>query len=136
MSLANEIDDRTTKEQLRDLGVLEALTVENVRWIKPYSSHPKSRLVTVGKEHIRMPAFIVDDLGGRMFIGTGKYRGSTVLLLKADKEGYKPCSMKTGRKKVINAPGLIARLLKAGITPGCYEPVKIKGGWMCERVKP
>jgi hypothetical protein len=128
-------EHRSPREIYREMGIVETLTVEKVRWVRPYSSHPRSGLVTIGSRIIHLPAFITDDLGERVLIGVGKYRGQIVLLIKAAEEGYKHGSSNKGNKRHINAPKLIETLLKAGAKRGCYEPVKIRGGWMCERVK-
>lgn len=138
MSLASSIDDRTVGQQLRDLGVVEVskITVEGVRWLRPRSSHPRSGLVTIGTM-VYLPAFVTDDLGEKIIFGTGKYQGRAVLLIKAaeNEKGYKHGGTKGSLKRMINAPKMLERLKSAGVGRGLYEPVKVRGGWVCERVE-
>ncbi len=142
MNLASKIagpaDDRTVAEQLRDLNVdvIGTVTLEKVRWVRPYANHPRAGVVTVGKTYIGLPAFVVDDLGCRALAGAGKYQGRPVLLLKPDDNGYKIHGRKESSKGFMNAPGMIEELIRAGVKHGCYEPVKVRGGWMCEKVSP
>lgn len=134
---AKDYDDRTVAEQLRDLGLeKETITLEKIRWVRPYSSHPRAGLVTVGKTSVSLPVFVIDDLGERVLIGTGKYQGRPVLLIRASQKGYKVYSANHGNKKMINSAKMVEGLLRAGVKRGYYEPVKVRGGWMCERVTP
>ncbi len=132
-----DYDDRTVAEQLHDLGLeKETITLEKIRWVRPYSSHPRAGLVTVGKNVIHLPVFVVDDLGERVIIGTGRYQGRLVLLIRSSQKGYKAYGTDRGNKKMINSAKLIEGLLRAGVKRGYYEPVKVRGGWMCEKVTP
>ena len=135
MSLANELEDRSTEEVLRDLGVLEETVVKDVRWVRPYRSHPNSGLIKIGTSVIHLPDFITDDLGDKLIIGTGRYRGRVVLLIRAirgGEKGYRHYKAKAGAKHLISSPKLVESLVRAGLKRGHYEPVKIKGGWMGE----
>ena len=128
-------ENRTAKQELQEQGVLETMTLESVKWAKPYDTHVKANIVTLGKSGVYLPAFITNDLGERIMVGTGKYRGRIVLLIKADPNGYKHNGQAKGKKRgVVNAQ-LAERLARAGAKSGQYEPVKITGGWMCEGVE-
>lgn len=113
MSLLEQVegkdyDDRTVSEQLQDLGLeKETITLDKIRWVRPYASHPKAGLVTVGKTSVGLPAFVVDDLGDRALVGTGKYQGNLVLLIRSDDEGYKIHNRKESNKGIMTAPGMI-----------------------------
>ena len=131
-----DYDDRTVAEQLQDLGLeKETITLDKIRWIRPHSSHPKAGLVTVGKGVVYLPTFVTEDVGERVLIGTGRYQGRLVLLIRASQKGYKTYSARNGNKKMINSPKMVEGLLRVGIKRGHYEPVKVRGGWMCERAR-
>lgn len=128
--------DRTPEQELQSLGVIEKPpTVEGIKWTKPHGARKDSALVNLGKSGLFLPSFVTDDLGPRIMIGTGKFKGKLVLLLKSDVKGYLHYGQKRGRKRCIASSGLKEMLTRAGAQFGYYEPVKITGGWMCERVE-
>lgn len=130
-------ENRTVQDEYRALDVIDdsTITVEKVRWIKPRSHHPRSVVVTIGERTVHLPGFVANDIGGRVLFGTGKYQGRAVLLVKADEKGYRHYKIKGGLKRSVVSINLVNSLLQAGIQRGTYEPIRIKGGWMCERVK-
>ena len=128
-------ESRTTKQEIQAQGILESRSVEDVRWVRPYRSHPNSGLIKIGTSVIHLPDFITDDLGDKLIIGTGRYRGRVVLLIRAirgGEKGYRHYKAKAGAKHLISSPKLVESLVRAGLKRGHYEPVKIKGGWMGE----
>ena len=131
MSLANEIDDRTVEEQLRDLGVVveRKNEVAGVKWVFPRYITKKSLLISVTKKGVYLPAN-VDGLKGKILLGTGTYRGNKVLLIKTDPKGYQLTIPTKGRRPHISNKTVINQLMAAGLKPGYYELIKIKGGYM------
>jgi hypothetical protein len=132
-------ESRTTKQEIQAQGILEDRAVEGVRWVRPYRSNPGAGLIKIGTSVIHLPDFITAELGDKLMIGTGRYQGRPVLLMRAVKEnerGYSHYKNKTGTKHLVSSLKLVESLVKAGLKRGHYEPVKIQGGWMCERVKP
>jgi len=130
-------EHRTPEEELRALGVLEETVVKDVRWVRPYRSHPNSGLIKIGTSVIHLPDFITAELGERILIGPGRYQGCPVLLIRAVKEnerGYSHYKNKTGFKRLVNNPRLVESLIKAGLKRGHYAPIKLRGGWMGEKV--
>lgn len=85
-----------------------------------------------------LPVFVAEDLGERVLFATGKYKGRTVLLIRSPGEGeraYLHHEKNRGTKRCINSTVLVEALLERGAQLGRYEPIKVRGGWMCERVK-
>lgn len=131
-------ENRTSEQELEAHGVFEKRAVTDIKWVQPYRSNPKSRLIKVGTTIIHLPDFIANDLGERVLIGTGKYNGRVVLLIKTveeGKKGYRHYGTPNTNKRLVNSPKLVESLIKAGAQRGYYEPIKIRGGWMCEEVK-
>ena len=134
-------ENRTIRDEYRALDVIDesAITIEEVRWVRPYANNSRSRLVTIGKSTIMLPVFVAEDLGKRVLFATGKYKGRTVLLIRSPGEGeraYLHHEKNRGTKRCINSSVLVEALLERGAQLGRYEPIKVRGGWMCERVKP
>ena len=110
----------------------ESVDVESVKWVKRHRNRRDSALVNVAKSGVFLPAFITDDLGPRIGIGTGFFKGRLVLLVKTDPSGYLHGGQKRGFKRSVVNKGLMESLLRAGAVEGYYRPIKITGGWMCQ----
>lgn len=133
MSLANEIDDRTVEEQLRDLGVevirKNSNTVTGVRWVQKNKkrSKPGKPAVTVSKKGLYFNVYATKMLkpnGKQYDFGAGDYQGKRVILLRESKNGYK-LSFKE-RYATSHAISMVEQLLNDGIKLGRYELVKLE----------
>ena len=62
-------EHRTPEQEIEALDVLSTPAVEDVRWVKPYRSHPKAGLIKLGTNIIHLPDFITDDLGEGVTLG-------------------------------------------------------------------
>ena len=142
MNLANEIDDRTVKEQLRDLGVQvvrrNTNTVTGVKWAKR-GAHKKLKppAVTISTNYIYFNVTAVTAIKPdrtRYEIGVGDYKNQKVLLMREGEGGYKASVKKDDKKgAVINSISLAGWLIDKGLKPGRYELVKlekVQGGYM------
>ena len=139
MSLANQVDDRTVAEQLRDLGVPierpNAMDLTGVKWVAPAGAHSTSSLIRVTRRGVYMLTPIAEDLQWKVSLGTGKLRGQTVLLIRHDPRGYKP-NVPGGRdgyksrRPYVGSRRVLSELFTAGLKEGLYEPRKAKGGWV------
>lgn len=138
MSLASDIDDRTVAEQLRDLGVpveRPNMEVTGVKWVAPAGAHRASSFIRVTQRGVYITIQMAEDLRWRVMFGTGKLKGQTVLLIRHDPRGYKPCvpggrNNKKSRRPYIGSPRVLKELFAAGLKEGLYEPRKAKGGWV------
>jgi hypothetical protein len=138
-------DDRSTEEQLRDLGV-EVIRpkakptpkVTGVKWaqrrkvtrrIKRRQQKPR---ITFCKYHLYFSVSatkILNPAGKSFEIGTCIMDGRKALILREDKKGYKiTVAKKKGCEFGQNgAPGLLNQLANAGLERGRYELVAAKG---------
>ncbi len=141
MSIANEIDDRTVEEQLRDLGVevirKNSNAVTGVKWVQKNKKHskPGKPMVRVNKKGLYINTYATKMLkpnGKQYDFGTGNYQGKRVILLRESKSGYKfSIARKDGSEyATTHTPGLVKQLLSAGIKQGRYILYEIRGGWM------
>ena len=135
MSLANDIDDRTTAEQLRDLNVevvqRNKKTITNAKWVeKNVQKKPKPPRVTVGDTYLYLNVVAARLIKHPISIGVGTYEGKKVLLVKIDPDGYK-VKMHKGKGGVcITNSCLAEHLLRLGIKKDRHELIKINDGWM------
>lgn len=144
MSLANEVDDRTVEQQLRDLGVdvirkNSNNTVTGVRWVQKNKkrSKPGKPAITVGKKGLYFNVYATKMLkpnGKQYDFGAGDYQGKRVILLRESKNGYKlSFKEKCTRYAISHAISMVEQLLNDGIKLGRYELVKlerVQGGYM------
>jgi hypothetical protein len=132
-------DDRSTEEQLRDLGV-EVIkkntgAVTGVKWAKRYAaSNRGAPAINVGDKNIYVNAAatkMLNPRGKRYDIGTGDYQGQRVMLIRESARGYKlTIAVNKGCVYAISSTlGLLQQLADAGIT-GRYNLIAIKGGWL------
>lgn len=147
MSLANDIDDRTIKQQLEDLNVeivRNRPTISGVKWAtrskktKPIKRAPKKPYINLSRHclYFNVTATkLLDPAGKRFEFGAADYtqRGKTVkvLLLREVEKGYKLTTKKGDcRYAQIHVPGLRHQLVSQGLQYGKYELVRVNDGWM------
>ena len=132
-------DDRSTEEQLRDLGVevvkKNAGAVTGVKWTKKSAKNIGLPTITVGDKNIYVNAAatkMLNPRGKRYDFGTGSYQGRRVILIRESTRGYKLTIAVNKGCVYANsaAEGLLRQLADAGLKPGRYELIAIKGGWM------
>lgn len=126
-------DNRTVAEQMRDLGVPierpKDTSLSGVKWISRPHVHGVTAYIRLTQKGIYLTNDMAKDLDWRVMFGSGEYQKQKVILVKHDPKGYRL----SGNKKSYPCaarPKVIKELLAAGLKPGRYEPVKIKGGWM------
>lgn len=144
MSLASDIDDRTVKQQLEDLGV-EVIRpkkeVVGVKWtVKKNRATTKKSKFPYMQMADRCITFntsargLLKNFEPEFRFGVGIYEGKNVVLLKEDSDGYRISITRAKNGKAYGgrtgASGLIAWLHEQGIENGRYELVVVKGGWM------
>lgn len=136
MSLADEIDDRSTAEQLRDLG-LEVVkkgakqTVTDVKWVHRYSRR-QVPTVNINEKQLyfnTIAAPLVKAGRQKYAIGAATLKPDQirVLLMRPDDKGRK---LTLGTKGGAQAGGkkLCPGLLAAGLQTGLYELRKAEAG--------
>ena len=130
--MPNSPDKETLSETLSNLGVAveRKNEITGVKWASPRHTNKRSLTINVTKRAVYLPAGVVDDLNGMVVLGTGTYRGDKVLLIKPDPKGYKLTLPSTGQKSYVSSKRVVSEIMAAGLKPGYYKPVKIKGGWM------
>jgi len=133
-------DDRSTEEQLRDLGV-EVIkkntgAVTGVKWVqKSASRKPVQPSATISEKrlYINVAATKMLNSRGKSYgVGAGDYQGQRVLLLRESDHGYS-LSIVTAKGSTYAtsvATSLLHQLHRLGLKPGRYELIAIKGGWM------
>jgi|LSQX01.3.fsa_nt_gb hypothetical protein len=135
--MTEEHERESVGKILHDLGVgVESKNeLTDVQWCgKGTQARLETNLITVGRGGVSIPQRVADDLAGqgvdRVAAGSGDYGGQKVILLKADKYGYRPARRKGCRKVTLVGKIVVRQLEEAGVREGYYKPHKIKGGWM------
>ena len=138
MSLANEIDDRTVEQQLRDLGVKIVRkntnnTVTGVKWVKKGAhKKPKKPWVTVSSRSMYFNIAtegLLNNYAAKYNFGVGDYKGHKVLIMTENPKGYTITKRKSGGG-IISNKALTGWLLDNGLKRGRYNLKAIKGGYM------
>lgn len=133
--LAQLIDDRTSEEQIRDLGVevvtKEAvkLNITGVKWLNQKKSPLKldPRMISLGKASLILGDKVLDWIGSdKILLGVGKSDDATVMLIKPSPKGSKISKTKTGSARV-GSKQLLDSLKKEGAIEGRYDVIKRKG---------
>ena len=138
MSLANEIDDRTVEEQLRDLGVgvirKKSNAITGVKWVRKNTYKTKPALtISTRRIYFNVAATKMLNLSSKRYdFGAGDYQEQRVILLFENDRGYKLTVVVKGScvSAVSSTSGLIRQLADVKIKPGRYILHKIKGGYM------
>jgi hypothetical protein len=143
VSLSSDIDDRTTAEQLRDLGVevvrkSKKPTVANVSWAKcrrltvPRRWKNVKPHISINKTYLYFNVAAIRILkpdGKKYQFGACDLNGKKAMILREQERGYRITIRRAGGSEFgqNGAPGLIRQLLKAGLDYGRYELVKAGG---------
>ena len=139
MRLTDAIDDRTTAEQLRDLGVEVVKenknTITGVRWADPEKGYNVKPRVSITDSSVYFSTAAVEMIkpeGKKYRFGAGRLGGVKVLLLQKvgeDEKGYAIRVTGRGDRRphgTASARGLRRQLHKAGIK-GRYELAMAEG---------
>ena len=139
MSLTDAIDDRTSEQQLRDLGVdvvkENKNTITGVRWADPEKGYNVKPRVSITDSSVYLSTAAVEMIkpeDKKFRFGAGRLGGVKVLLLQKVGEDEKGYAIRvTGRVDrrphgIASARGLRRQLHKAGIK-GRYELAMAEG---------
>jgi len=130
-------ESETLGEVLNNLGVKverpASAGLTRVKWTTRPNVQGVTAFIRLTEKGVYLTRKMAGDLLWHVLVGCGEYRGQMVILVKPDAQGYKLSKGKASPGVV--RPKVINELLSAGLKPGLYEPVKIKGGWMGVPVK-
>ena len=145
MSLASEIDDRSTAEQLRDLNV-DVITnrppptqVTGVVWAKKQKQTRRKKKikphVSICKRYMYLnitATELLNPAAKRYQIGGAKISGKKGLIMREVKAGgYRISVVEHKNRRTVyattTAPGLLRQLVDYGLKRGRYELVKAEG---------